>query len=124
MQTVYRVEHSLTHLGPYHHYADGNHFDYDEEAREAYEEEYYELQDEMESAHSDGEHPVLHCADHLSAFETLEDLHIWFDGFVDWMLSLGFVIVEVEVESVTARDYTGQCIFHPDKIISKRGVVV
>lgn len=122
MQTVYRVEHHISGLGPYQHYPAPNHFDYDDTMMEVYEDEYYELKEEMETAHSDGEHPVLHCEGHLSAFESLEDLHIWFDGFVDWMMNLGFIVVEIDVENIFANDSTGQCIFRPELIISKRGV--
>jgi hypothetical protein len=122
MRTVYRVEHTLTGIGPYQHSPDPCHFDYNNEFWEEYENDYADLRSEMESAHSDNDHPVLSAEGCVSAFDSLFALNSWFYDFMDWLTHLDFIIVEMEVTEIWAKDKTGQVLIRTENIVTKRGV--
>lgn len=106
MSIVYRIEHPDSGVGPYCH-REGLYYDDDEYM----EDEMGEFQNQLNFAHSDHSHPALKRHGCVSGCDSLESLHRWFDGFIDDMRYLGFVLKVYSMKRVEKKDGTGQVIF-------------
>jgi hypothetical protein len=123
METVYRIEHKTrrsdendkVNLGPYN--------------TRGYE---YEGHSEMTNTHSKdevwpglrGDFPNWSKTDntesYFCAFNTIEQLKNWFNGFEQTLNDAGFVIVEYSVNFSVIGISNKQCFFHEEAIIEKK----
>lgn len=108
---VYRVEHAVDGLGPYQQAFDV--CDDDDLARLA-------LVETLNAVHScSPDHPVLGVdipeasVRDICAFESMESMSTWFEGFMELLLEYGYVIRCFEVASDCVRKGAKQVAFDP-----------
>lgn len=112
---VYRVEHPLTHEGPYKHLSIRS--------------EHTDITAKMVRKHNNdiANHPTPHNdglrmqnpdAYHCG-FATLHAMRRWFDGYLDELHRIGFVLAELEVLDSGVFSGRKQVIFRPRDILNR-----
>lgn len=105
MKTVYRVQHNAENIGPY----TGGH---------SADEEWWE---KMTTYHADFHHPnlreddlTIYCnSEYVCAFDSLDKLKSWFDGYLFNLIDAGFIIAEYEVDDYIIGISGKQVVFIP-----------
>ncbi len=108
---LYRIEHAMTHEGPYKHLGTRN--------------EHTEITDQMVRHHNNDrvEHPTpwndgikesfYYDGKCNCAFRAIEDLEEWFDPYLAELSRLGFVIAEIQVDERYTRSGKKQTVYMP-----------
>lgn len=111
---VYRVEHPLTHEGPYRHLSMRN--------------EHTRITEKMVTRHNNDRynHPTPYndgirnnWRECCCGFSTLDSLHRWFDGYLEELHHIGFALAKIEVPNDDVAFGEKQVVFRPSRVINR-----